>query len=32
LCKHLLRWRAATAEQEADCLRQAPAVFPSAGG
>ena len=27
LCKHLLRWRAATAEQEADCLSRADAVF-----
>jgi uncharacterized membrane protein len=28
LCKYLLRWRAATPEQEADCLSRAPAVLP----
>ena len=34
LCKHLLRWRAASAQQEADCLARAEEVFPTspAGG
>ncbi len=27
LCKHLLRWRAATAAQEADCLQRAEQVY-----
>lgn len=29
LCKHLLRWRAATAQQEADCLSRAPEIYKS---
>jgi hypothetical protein len=28
LCKHLLRWRAATAQQETDCLARVEEVFP----
>jgi len=28
LCKHLLRWRAATQQQEADCLARADETFP----
>jgi hypothetical protein len=31
LCKHLLRWRAATAQQEADCLARAEAIFRAEG-
>jgi len=30
LSKHLLRWRAATDEQEADCLRRCGRIFPEA--
>ena len=30
LCKHLLRWRAATTEQEADCLQRSNEIFPAA--
>jgi len=29
VCKHLLRWRAATAEQEADCLSRAEEIYPA---
>jgi len=32
LCRHLLRWRAATPEQEADCLGRAEEVFPEGVG
>jgi hypothetical protein len=34
LCKHLLRWRAATGAQEADCLARSERLFPEqqAGG
>jgi hypothetical protein len=28
LCKHLLRWRAATPEQEADCESRADGIYP----
>jgi hypothetical protein len=28
LCKHLLRWRAATPRQEEDCLKRSDRIFP----
>ena len=28
ICKHLLRWRAATDQQEADCLARSDEIFP----
>jgi len=28
LCKHLLRWRAASADQEADCVRRSGEIYP----
>ena len=31
LCKHLLRWRAATDQQEADCLERSGDIFPPQG-
>jgi len=31
LCKHLLRWRAATPAQEADCLKRSDRLFPRKG-
>ena len=29
VCKHLLRWRAATAQQEADCLSRSEGIYPA---
>jgi len=31
LCKHLLRWRAATPQQEAECLQRSDDIFPQKG-